>query len=258
MQRRAVRAGQARADLEGDRGLLGRVGPHRDHGRPAERPHRHGRDRAAVHRHHLALVDVPHAQPGLLQGMFEGQRAADHEADEIVPPERRDLARFVDQHAVAPDAIARQVAAQVEILAERGQQRAARLGHADQRAGRRVGAAVGGEIVGPGGRQDHQVALRVARRGAAGIAVVAGAERQPRGAGRVERGRVGRGAQGAGVDRVHPGAILIRSSYGRHSSAASAVSRILSRARPPITSAPTIRKAGDIRLPVLPISAVAR
>ena len=66
--------------------------------------------------------------PSATQRLLERERAADHEGDEVVAPARRDVGRLLDEHAVAPDAVARQVGADVEIGAERRQARIARLG----------------------------------------------------------------------------------------------------------------------------------
>jgi hypothetical protein len=67
------------------------------------------------------------------QGFLEGIRTADHEGDEIVAPVRHDVGRLLHHLAVAPDAVARQVGADVEIDAERGNAGVADIGHADDR-----------------------------------------------------------------------------------------------------------------------------
>ena len=173
MDGRTVRAGQLLADCIRDRCMLRRVRPHRHHHRPAESAHLPRLNRRAVHRHHFLFVDVTHVQTGNLQSVFERQRAADHEADPIRLPQRRDIVEFFDQFAVAPYAIAGQVGAQIDVVAEHRHEAAAGFGHADQRTRCRIGAAIGGEIVRPRLRQHDEVALRVARRHAAGVAAEA-------------------------------------------------------------------------------------
>ena len=67
-------------------------------------------------------------------------------ADQVVAPQRGDVGGLVDQLAVAPDAVARQVGAHVDVVAQRGQQRMARrrprraAGRAWGCAGRRAGS----------------------------------------------------------------------------------------------------------------------
>ena len=106
----------------------------------------------------LAL-DVADRQAVRHQRFFEGIRTADHEGDEIVAPVRHDVGRLLHHLAVAPDAIARQVGADVEIEAERGNAGIADIGHADDRARLRIELAEpvkrGRELLG----QDHEIAL---------------------------------------------------------------------------------------------------
>jgi hypothetical protein len=111
------------------------------------------------------------AQPHALveQRLLETERAADDEGDQVVAPQWRDVGGLVDQLTVAPDAVARQVAADVDVLAERGQRRLAGVAHGQQRAGLGVALAVAQEIVRPVTRQDHDVALDVAIGQAAGV-----------------------------------------------------------------------------------------
>ena len=82
-----------------------------------------------------------------------------HEGDEIVAPVRHDVGRLLHHFAVAPDAIARQVGADVEIDAERGNAGIADIGHADDRARLWIELAEpvkrGRELLG----QDREIAL---------------------------------------------------------------------------------------------------
>ena len=65
-----------------------------------------------------AAGDVADRDAVLDQRLLEGERAADGEAHEVVAPEIADVGGFVDQFAVAPDAVAGQVGADVEVGAE--------------------------------------------------------------------------------------------------------------------------------------------
>ena len=107
-------------------------------------------------------VDVAQSSPSATQRLLERERAADHEADEVVAPVRLDVVRLLDQLAVAPDAVARQVGADVEVGAERRHARVAGLGHAEQRARLRIALAEAQEVVGEVGGQDGEVALDIA------------------------------------------------------------------------------------------------
>ena len=75
-------------------------------------------NRGAVHRHIAAARDVTQLDPVGHQRFLERERAADDEAHQIVPPVFADVLRLGDQLAVTPDPVARQVGADVEILAE--------------------------------------------------------------------------------------------------------------------------------------------
>ena len=72
---------------------------------------------------------------------------------------RHDVGRLVDHLAVAPDAVARQVGADVEIDPERGNARIADIGHADDRARFRIELAEAVERRREFFRQDREIAL---------------------------------------------------------------------------------------------------
>ena len=72
------------------------------------------------------------------QRLLEGERAADGEADQIVPPPSQEIARLVDERAVAPDPVARHVGADVEVFAERRYAPVAGRRDADERTRLRI------------------------------------------------------------------------------------------------------------------------
>ena len=72
---------------------------------------------------------------------------------------RHDVGRLVGHLAVAPDAVARQVGADVEIKPERGDARIADIGHADDRARFRIELAEAVKRRREFFRQDRQIAL---------------------------------------------------------------------------------------------------
>jgi len=98
--------------------------------------------------------------------------------DEILAPPFGDFGGLLDELAVIPDAIARQVGADVEIEPERGDLRIADVGDADQRAGFRIGLAEAEEIGGEIRRQGGEIALHVAGRDGCGSPAVAGEPRR--------------------------------------------------------------------------------
>jgi hypothetical protein len=67
--------------------------------------------------------------------------------------------QLVHDLAVVPDPVARHVGADVEIGAQRRDERAAHVGHADDRARLRIELAEAVEGAGIFGRQDRQIAL---------------------------------------------------------------------------------------------------
>src|SRR5207237_3087616 len=96
--------------------------------------------------------DVPQLDATLDERLLEGERAAQHESDEIAAPMVADIGRLVDEFAVAEDAVARQISADVEVVGERRQAKIARRRSCEQRA--RLGIEVGeagkidGEVAG--------------------------------------------------------------------------------------------------------------
>lgn len=76
--------------------------------------------------------------------------------------------RLIDRFAVAPDPIARQVRADVDLGAKRRDCRVARLRHGEQRTRLRIGLAEAQEILRIVMRQDREIALHEAGRKAGG------------------------------------------------------------------------------------------
>src|SRR3546814_16688840 len=92
----------------------------------------------AVHRHVGALVDMAQRNAVLDQRLFKRKRTADQEGDEIVAPDLFQVRHLGDWLAVLPDAVERDVGADVDILAQGRQERLARLAGRQQRTGLRV------------------------------------------------------------------------------------------------------------------------
>ena len=127
------------------------------------------------------LLDVADRQAVRQQRFLERKRAAEHEGDEVVAPMRHDVGRLVDHLAVAPDAVARQVGADVEVEAERGNAGIADIGHADDRA--RFGIELAEPVEGRRQllRQDREIALNETVGDAGGGRSHAGAAGKPGG-----------------------------------------------------------------------------
>jgi hypothetical protein len=113
-------------------------------------------------------TDVADRHPGVEQRRLERIGAAERKGDQVIPPQVSDIRLFRHRLAIVEYPIARQIAAHVDIVAEAGQGGIAGFAARDQRTGLGVGRAIRRELVGPVGRQDHQVGLQVARRHARG------------------------------------------------------------------------------------------
>ena len=89
------------------------------------------------------------------QRLLKRKGAAQSKANQVVTPDVKEIEGFLDQFAAAPNAIARQVAADVEILTQTRQRRVAGLRNRQDWA--RLGVSLGEaqEIVGQHPRQDH-------------------------------------------------------------------------------------------------------
>ncbi|MNR16008.1 hypothetical protein D3C85_1325740 [compost metagenome] len=107
------------------------------------------------------------------QRMLERERATDGEGHEVVTPQLGDAGGLVVLGAVAIDAVHRHIGADIDIHAQVPEDRVARIGHVDHRAGLAVQRAELEEVIGPVARQDHDIGLHVAPRQAAGVATVA-------------------------------------------------------------------------------------
>ena len=129
---------------------------------PAKRAGRHAADIGAVHRDVRAAGHMAQLDPLLDQRLLERKRAAEREADEIVAPDMANIGRFLDQLAVAPHPVFRQIGADVEILAQSREARVARLGHRQHRAGLWVGLCKPQKIMRQRLWQDDQVRLDIA------------------------------------------------------------------------------------------------
>ena len=141
-------------------GVIGRIdttiGPRK---RPAGR---HG-DVRAVHRHVAALLDVPHRHAGLSRAFSNVNEQPSRKPTRSSRQQPREVGRLVDQLAVAVDAVARHVGAQVGPGGDAPRLRVARLGHVEQRARLRVALAEQQEVERQVPRHDDEVGLDVAR-----------------------------------------------------------------------------------------------
>jgi hypothetical protein len=141
---------------------------HRHDKRATEYPGRDARHVGTEHRHIAAAGDVPHLDSGGDERFLERKGTANREAHQIVPPDVADIAGFLYQLAVPPYAVARQVGSDVQILAECGKSRVARLGDGEQGARTRVRLCEADKIVRQRARQDNEIRLHQAGRQAGG------------------------------------------------------------------------------------------
>src|SRR5437762_2153688 len=155
---------KARRDLSGTDRVSGFEWPHRDDQWSGERLGRLARHVRSIHRHIATLLDMTNAKPRRHQGLLERKRASENESDQIVAPVRDNVGRLLDEIAVTPNAIARQVGTDVEIGTERRYPWIADVGNADQWARPAVEVTEAlecrGELLG----QDDEIALQGSRR----------------------------------------------------------------------------------------------
>lgn len=147
-------------------GVLRSQRPHRHHHRAGKRAGRRAVDVGAVHGNPEPLLDVAERYAVLDEGLLERIGAANHERHEILAPPFGDVGGLLDELAVLPDAVARQVGADVEIETQRGDVRIADVGHPDQRARLGIGLTEAQEIRRKILRQDGKIALHIPRRDA--------------------------------------------------------------------------------------------
>ena len=139
-------------------------GPHADHHRAAESPCRLAGDICVVHRHIDALLDLPDGNVRLQQRSLKGKAAPDQEADKILPFFKiaHNIGRFLCQHTVFVDAVARNIAGDIAARRKPGKAALPGISHLQQRAGLGVALAEQKEIPCQRLRQYNKVALRIA------------------------------------------------------------------------------------------------
>ncbi len=119
--------------------------------------------------------------PPSSERLLERERATDGKGDQIVAPVFEDVSRLVDQRAVAPDPVARQVGADIEIVGQFRNVRVAGRRDADQRAWLRIAPAKLQKVLRQSLRQDGEIGLHETRRqprGRAGMQIAP--DRKPR------------------------------------------------------------------------------
>src|SRR5262245_27835472 len=95
-------------------------------------------DASLVHSDVPALLDVPQLYTRLNKCLLERERAAEYERDQIRTPKVADIGGLGVELPIPPQAVARDIRANVNRFAKLGQHRLAGLGHCKQRTGLRV------------------------------------------------------------------------------------------------------------------------
>jgi len=148
MDRRAMDGWKATGDLHGAYDLVGCQRPHTDD---------HGTVKDASgfawavgneHRHVHAQFDVPYANPGIHEGLFEGKTTPQKKTDEIVPPTGQEIIDLVDEVTVTVDAVARDVSTNVGAGRQLSWLWVAGVKHFQERTGFGVALAKEQEIIG--------------------------------------------------------------------------------------------------------------
>lgn len=147
--------GEAAGDLNRLDRIIRFHGTHRDDQRGRKDAGPSGFYRRPIHRHIPAVLNMPNRRIGREKRFLERKRAAGRECHEIVEPDIVDVLQSGDKVAVLPDAVAWQVGADVEVVAERRNHRRTGIRHADQRAGFWISLAEQQEITSEIARQNR-------------------------------------------------------------------------------------------------------
>ncbi len=110
----------------------------------------------------MLIFDVPDRNAIGEQGALEAEAAADQEGDHVVFPESGDVLNFLLELAVAVDAVARKVGADVGAGCSTPWIEAPHVGDVQKWTGFGVALAEQQKIVGEITPYDHQVGLRIA------------------------------------------------------------------------------------------------
>ena len=138
---------KSRCDLHGAHHLVRRHRPHAHYHRPAQAAGGLAGD-GAVHRDVVAVLDVPDWHAVGQQRSLETEAAADEEGHHVVLPEGRDVLHLLIELAIAVDAVAREVRADIGAWRRVPWLEARRVGDVQQRAGFGVALAEQQEVVG--------------------------------------------------------------------------------------------------------------
>ena len=142
---------------------------HRNHHRAMEGASGDSGDIGLVHGDIQASLNMTQGDAGVNQGLFKGKGAANGKSDQIVTPQRRNVGALIGLSAIAPDAITRDIGADVEVCAQSGQAGIARFGYGKQRTGFGVALAETQKVIGQLFRQDDNVCLDKIGCDAAGV-----------------------------------------------------------------------------------------
>src|ERR1700724_1520334 len=159
----AVHRGEARGDLDRADRVTRSEWPHRDHERTGERTRRRARDIGPIHRDVRSAGYVAQFDPVFDQRVLERKRAAEGKAHQIVAPDMEEVSWLFHELALTPHPIARQIAADIEILTQIRHTRVAGLGDGEHWTRLRVRLRESKEIVGQHLWQNDQIGLDITR-----------------------------------------------------------------------------------------------
>jgi hypothetical protein len=117
------------------------------------------RNTGLKHWYITAEFHVPDRNPRSKKRCFESKRASDQETDEIPAPEWIDVRDFVSEFTIPPDAVHRQIAAQIGIEGETVKSRDAGRCDFEKRAGLWIFEAELMKVFGVTFRKDNKVRL---------------------------------------------------------------------------------------------------
>ena len=162
MQRRAMNPGKTRSHLHRTDGQLRPHRPHADNSRAMKKSGRTAGDIRQIHRHIALLFNMADRYHRLEQRRFKGKTATDQKCHQIVPPILGHIGRFIDQLAIFPDPVLRDIVAQIGARTEQPWLRRTDIRHVKNRAGFGVALAKQQKIIGQVLRHNCQIRLYMA------------------------------------------------------------------------------------------------
>src|SRR5712691_6592702 len=148
VDRSAVDRWEATGDLHGAADRVRGQRPHTDDHGTVKDASGFARAVGNKHRHVHAQLDVPYANPGIHEEVFEGKTTPQKKTDEIVSPTGHEIIHLIDACTVTVHTVAREVSTNVGAWRQLPWFRVARVEHFQKRTGFGVALAKEQKIIG--------------------------------------------------------------------------------------------------------------